>query len=82
MRYTARTVSIEWKADDGDARRRGGAGAHPGRAMPARTSSAAAWSRAWAWSATTSCTTAAAFADADARKRLLYRARYFDRIVD
>ena len=79
MRYTARTRSIEWKADactreavaflrellDGDA---------------AALLAAAACSRAWASSATTCCTTRSAFVDDPRHPRLLYRARYLDRV--
>ena len=81
MRYTARTVSIEWKAD---AATRAAVAAleriladeaspyifrgrlEPGMGMVCNNV----------------LHDRSAFADSDARKRLLYRARYFDRIVD
>ncbi|MDT3735142.1 MAG: TauD/TfdA family dioxygenase [Denitratisoma sp.] len=81
MRYTARTVSIEWKADDltraavaalerllaDDA----GPYVFRGRLEPGMG---------------LVCNNVlhdrAAFSDSETRKRLLYRARYFDRIVD
>ncbi len=80
MRYTARTVSIEWKDDDltraavgalerilaSDSRYIFRGRLEPGMGLVCNNV----------------LHDRAAFVDADTRKRLLYRARYFDRIVD
>lgn len=80
MRYTARTVSIEWKADDLT------------RAAVAALERLLASDSPYIFRGRLEpgmglvCNNVlhdrAAFVDADTRKRLLYRARYFDRIVD
>jgi hypothetical protein len=80
MRYTARTVSIEWKADDLT------------RAAVAALERLLASDSPYIFRGRLEpgmglvCNNVlhdrAAFVDADTRKRLLYRARYFDRITD
>ncbi|MBI4989868.1 MAG: TauD/TfdA family dioxygenase [Rhodocyclales bacterium] len=80
MRYTARTVSIEWKADD------------PTRAAVAALERILASDSPYIFRGRLEpgmglvCNNVlhdrAAFADSGMHKRLLYRARYFDRIVD
>lgn len=81
MRYTARTVSIEWKADD-----------ITRAAVAALERILADDASPWVFRGRLEpgmglvCNNVlhdrAAFADSDTRKRLLYRARYFDRITD
>jgi hypothetical protein len=81
MRYTARTVSIAWK-DDGATR---AAVAALERILADETSPYVFRGRLEPGMGLV-CNNVlhdrAAFADSDTRKRLLYRARYFDRIVD
>ena len=79
MRYTARTRSIEWK-DDAATRaavaflRVAGRRHRPHAAR-------CGWRPAWAWSATTCCTTAPPLSTTRTAPRLLYRARYHDRVA-
>jgi hypothetical protein len=81
MRYTARTVSIEWKAD---AATRAAVAALE-RILADEASPYIFRGRLEPGMGLV-CNNVlhdrSAFADSDARKRLLYRARYFDRIVD
>ena len=80
MRYTARTVSIEWRSDAATV----AAVAALGRILAAETP--------WTLHGRLEpgmglvCNNVlhdrAAFAESDTQKRLLYRARYYDRIVD
>ena len=80
MRYTARTRSIEWK-DDPRRARRGRArssGCSPARR---RTSTALTLEPGMGLCATTCCTTAPASPTTRPRPRLLYRARYYDRVA-
>ncbi len=78
MRYTARTRSIEWKADAGTREAVAFLRAAAGQRRAAVLAAAAA-SPAWASSATTCCTSAAPSSTTRA-PRLLYRARYLDRV--
>ena len=81
MRYTARTVSIEWRQDE-----------ITRTAVAALERLLADASSPYVFRGRLEpgmglvCNNVlhdrAAFADSDARKRLLYRARYFDRITD
>jgi hypothetical protein len=78
MRYTARTISIEWRGDAATAGRRCGPGAHPGQANtldPART----AGTRHGPGLQQRAARSFGFHRNAEHR-RLLYRARYHERI--
>jgi len=80
MRYTARTVSIEWKDDD--ITRAAVAALERILASDSRYVFRGRLEPGMGLVCNNVLHDRAAFADSDMRKRLLYRARYFDRIAD
>jgi hypothetical protein len=80
MRYTARTVSIEWKADD--LTRAAVAALERLLASDSPCIFRGRLEPGMGLVCNNVLHDRAAFVDSDSRKRLLYRARYFDRILD
>ena len=81
MRYTARTRSIEWK---NDAATLEGVPRFSSAAWPTTTPTCCTcvWSPAWASSANNVLHDRSAFVDEPSAPRLLYRARYLDRVCN